>query len=58
MARTGSRTWPTILGIAGFAILVGWFVSGYWVFGIIGLLLLLAMLGGALMYRFMGPPER
>jgi len=58
VAKVSTRTWQVILGIGGILLLIGWFVSGQWIIGFAALFLLLAMAGGALMYRFMGPPER
>jgi hypothetical protein len=58
MARVNTRTWNVILAVAGVLLLIAWFVSGHWITGLAALFLLLAMAGGALMYRFMGPPQR
>jgi hypothetical protein len=58
MAKVRTRTWQIILGVAAVLLLVGWVVSGLWITGLAGLILLLAMAGGALLYRFQGPPER
>jgi hypothetical protein len=58
MARVPSQTWKTV-SIAGLVILLlGMIFSGYiiWYVGI--LVLLLAMAGGALMFRQLGPPSR
>jgi len=58
VAKVKSRTWNVILVIAGVLLLIGWIISGHLITGLAALILLLAMAGGALMYRFMGPPER
>jgi hypothetical protein len=58
MATTKGRSWPIILGIGGVLLFIGWIVSGHWITGLAALFLLLAMAGGALLYRFQGPPER
>jgi hypothetical protein len=39
-------------------LLIGWIISGQWIIAFAALFLLLAMAGGALLYRFQGPPER
>jgi hypothetical protein len=58
VARVSTRTWQVILGVGAVLLLIGMFIMGQWITGIAALILLLAMAGGALMYRFMGPPER
>jgi hypothetical protein len=58
MAGVKTRTWQIVLGVGGVLLLIAWFISGHWITGLAALFLLLAMAGGALMYRFMGPPER
>lgn len=58
MARVRRRTWQIILAVAAVLLLIGWLVSGHLITGFAALILLLALAGGALMYRFMGPPER
>ena len=46
------NTWQKVLGAAGVLLLIGWLVSGHLLSGIAALVLLLAMAGGALMFRF------
>jgi hypothetical protein len=58
MAAVRTRTWQVVLAMAGILLLIGWVVSGHWITGIAALVLLLGMGGGALMYRFMGPPRQ
>lgn len=58
MARITNRTWQIILGLGAILLVIAWVVSGHWITGIAALFLLLAMAGGALLYRFQGPPER
>jgi len=58
VAKVSTRTWQVILGVGAVLLLIVWFLSGQWITGIAALILLLAMAGGALMYRFMGPPKR
>jgi hypothetical protein len=56
MARIRSSAWTTILMIAGVLLIIGMLVSGYIIWGIALLLLVLALGGGALLYRSQGPP--
>lgn len=58
MAKAKRNTWPILFGVAGVLLLIGWLISGHLITGIAALVLLLAMAGGALLYRFQGPPER
>jgi hypothetical protein len=58
MARVPSQTWKTVSIVGLVILLLGMIFSGYiiWYVGI--LVLLLAMAGGALMFRQLGPPSR
>jgi hypothetical protein len=58
VATVKTRTWQIILGVGGVLLLIAWIVTGQWITGFAALFLLLAMAGGALLYRFQGPPER
>ncbi|MEX2571795.1 MAG: hypothetical protein WD737_10905 [Gemmatimonadota bacterium] len=58
MAKVKTRTWQMILGSAGVLLVIGWIIGGHWITGVAALIVLLAMAGGALLYRFQGPPER
>jgi hypothetical protein len=58
MATVKTRTWQVILALGAVLLFIGWIISGHWITGFAALFLLLAMLGGALLYRFQGPPER
>ena len=49
-------TWQKVLGAAGVLLLIGWLVTGHLITGIAALVLLLAMAGGALLFRFQGSP--
>ncbi len=52
------NTWQTILIVGAVLIVIGMLVSGYAIWGIAILVLLLALGGGALLYRKQGPPTR
>jgi hypothetical protein len=58
MARVASQTWKTVLVVGLVLLLLGMIFSGYivWYLGIV--VLLLAMAGGALMFRQLGPPSQ
>lgn len=58
MAQVKAKTWQMILGVAAVFLLIGWIVSGHLITGLAALVLLIAMGGGALLYRLKGPPER
>jgi hypothetical protein len=58
MARTKTGTWQIILGIAVVLLLIAWVVSGHFITAIGALIIGIGMLGGALLYRLQGPPER
>lgn len=57
MARTGSSAWKIILIIAAVVLIVFAMVSGYAIWGVALLVLLLALAGGALLYRKGGAPS-
>lgn len=52
------NTWQTILIVLGVVLVIGMLTSGYAIWGIAILILLLAFGGGALLYRKQGPPSR
>jgi small neutral amino acid transporter SnatA (MarC family) len=58
MAKVRAQTWRTVLVIALVVFVLGLIFGGYliWYIGIV--ILLLAMAGGALLSRTLGPPER
>lgn len=56
MARIGTSPWTTILAIAGVLLIIGMLISGYVIWGIALLIIVLALGGGALLYRSQGPP--
>lgn len=58
MARIRSQTWKTILIVALVVFVVGMLVSGLIGWFIAILIVLLAMGGGALLSRTLGPPRR
>ena len=58
MAATSNTTLRTIFLIAGIVLVVFLLIGGYLIWGIAALVLLLAMGGGAMLYRKAGPPER
>jgi hypothetical protein len=58
MTRIRSQTWKTILIVALVILVVGMLVSGLIGWFIAILIVLLAMGGGALLNRTLGPPTR
>jgi hypothetical protein len=58
MAGVKTGKWQMILLVGVVLLLIAWVVTGHFITGIGALILLLAMAGGALLYRFQGPPER
>ncbi len=56
--RPKRKTWQTVLIVGAVALVVGMLVSGYAIWGIAILFVLLALGGGALLYRKQGPPSR
>jgi hypothetical protein len=58
MASVPAQTWKIVLIVALVILLIGMIFSGFLVWYIGIFLLLLAMAGGALMFRYLGPPSR
>ena len=58
MAAITNSAWRTILAIAGVALVIFLIVSGQLIWGIVLLVLVVALGGGALLYRKAGPPQR
>ena len=58
MAATSNNTLRNIFVVAGIILMLALFFAGYAIWGIALLIVLLAMGGGALLYRKAGPPER
>lgn len=58
MAAISGSAWRTVLAVAAVALVIFMIVSGQFMWGIALLVLLLAMGGGALLYRKAGPPNR
>lgn len=58
MASPSTSAVRTIFLVAGIALVIFLIVGGYLIWGFALLVLLLAMGGGALLYRKAGPPER
>ena len=56
--RPKRKTWQTILIVGAVALVVGMLVSGYAIWGIAILFVVLALGGGAMLYRKLGPPSR
>jgi hypothetical protein len=57
MAAIRTQTWKTLMIIALVVLLIYLVFSGLLIWYVGLLLLLLAMAGGALMYRNLGPPD-
>lgn len=58
MAATSNSTLRNIFVIAGIVLVIALLFAGYAIWGVALLIVLLAMGGGALLYRKTGPPER
>ena len=58
MAATSNNTLRNIFVVAGIVLMLALFFAGYAIWGVALLIVLLAMGGGALLYRKAGPPER
>jgi hypothetical protein len=58
MARIRAQTWRTILVVALVVLVLGMVATGLLGWFIAILIVLLAMAGGALLYRTLGPPPR
>lgn len=58
MAATSNNTVRNIFVVAGIILMLALFFAGYAIWGVALLIVLLAMGGGALLYRTAGPPER
>ncbi|HET8655951.1 MAG TPA: hypothetical protein VFL93_10590 [Longimicrobiaceae bacterium] len=58
MAAISTSAWKTIIILAAIALLIAGVVTGYLVWGIALVVILLILGGGALLYRSAGPPER
>lgn len=58
MAATSNSTLRNIFVIAGIVLVIVLLFAGYAIWGVALLIVLLAMGGGALLYRKTGPPER
>lgn len=58
MAATSNNTVRNIFVVAGIILMLALFFAGYAIWGVALLIVLLAMGGGALLYRKAGPPER
>ncbi len=58
MAATSNSTLRNIFLVAGILLMLALFFAGYAIWGVALLIVLLAMGGGALLYRKAGPPER
>jgi hypothetical protein len=58
MAGISGSAWKTILILAGIVLVTFLIISGYLIWGVALLVLLLVLGGGALLYRSAGPPER
>ena len=58
MASPSTSAVRNIFLVAGIALVIFLIVGGYLIWGFALLVLLLAMGGGALLYRKAGPPER
>jgi small neutral amino acid transporter SnatA (MarC family) len=58
MARVKSQTWKAVLIVGLIVLVLTLIFSGYlfWYIGVV--ILVLAMAGGALMFRKLGPPSR
>jgi hypothetical protein len=58
MATVKRQTWKTVLLVGLILLVLGLVMGGYimWFVGVV-LILLLAMGGGALLYRQLGPPD-
>ncbi|CAN5538690.1 hypothetical protein BH24GEM3_BH24GEM3_07900 [soil metagenome] len=56
--RPKRKTWQTILIVGAVALVVGMLTSGYVIWGIAILFVVLALGGGAMLYRKLGPPPR
>jgi hypothetical protein len=58
MATVNRQSWKTVLLVGLILLVLGLVLGGYimWFFGVV-LILLLAMGGGALLYRQLGPPS-
>ncbi len=52
------NTWQTVLIVGGIVLVIGMLTSGYVIWGLAILLLLVGLGGGALLYRKHGPPSR
>lgn len=57
MAKVRNQTWKTILIVALVVLVVFLIFTGYLIWYVGVLILLLAMAGGAMMYRSLGPPD-
>jgi hypothetical protein len=58
MATVKRQTWKTVLLVGLILLVLGLMLGGYlmWFIGVV-LILVLAMGGGALLYRQLGPPD-
>jgi hypothetical protein len=58
MTRVRQQTWKTVAAVAVILLVLALIFTGNAFVGVALLVVFLAMAGGALMYRKLGPPER